>query len=402
MLAAIPLAACGGASDNKNTTDKDTPSTKVEQSFSAKAQWAITPKAGETTCFDFDSNKDVACEGGAWDMKLVMGSGSRATPQFYTNSGPLSAGKGGALGDTFNYSWEDLQKFPNATLDNKNQPILGPMFVMDSMNNGFSGSGTYGAFEYTNQKMLSKRSVYLITSKNTEPYSADSSDIYAVQLVDYYGGSTGSESGYPKLAYVKLSEMASADAVKEISINAKDGWAYLDLGTGTIVAKEAAWHLGFNRYNIVTNSGATGTGTVGSFEAQKVADFYDASGKVLVDKLSDATLIAATKNLLTSNSAWATPSAANKWQKDTLKSALNPAYKSVGEMAPPARMQLDYGFYSYYVGIDGHANHSFGANPERGVLLRSGEGSSYARVHLSSIVDGIYTFDFDVAPAAAK
>ena len=42
-------------------------------------------------------------------------------------------------------------------------------------------------------------------------------------------------------------------------------------------------------------------------------------------------------------------------------------------------MQLDYGFYSYYVGIDGHANHSFGANPERGVLLRSGEGSSYAR-----------------------
>ena len=104
-------------------------------------------KRGKLTCFDFDSNKDVACEGGAWDMKLVMGGGSRATPQFYTNSGPLKiAGKGGALGDTLITAGRIYKNFPMQLWIIKNQPILDPMFVMDSMNNGFfSGSGTYGA-----------------------------------------------------------------------------------------------------------------------------------------------------------------------------------------------------------------------------------------------------------------
>ena len=59
------------------------------------------------------------------------------------------------------------------------------MFVMDSMNNGFLDRHLW-RFEYTNQKMLSKRSVYLITIKYGAPI-APIVRYFAVQLVDYYG-----------------------------------------------------------------------------------------------------------------------------------------------------------------------------------------------------------------------
>ena len=270
------------------------------------------------------------------------------------------------------------------------------------MSNGFTDTGTYGAFQYSNQKILSKHSVFLVTTDNSKAYSADSDEIYAVQLVDYYGGATGNASGHPKIRYVKLSELSTEGAVKEKSVDASSSWAYLNLNTGETTTKEGSWHLGFNRYNIVTNSGDTGSGKVGTFEAQKAAGFYSEDGSVIEDSLTDANLITEAKKLLTNNSGWATPSAASKWGKDTLKSALNPDYKPIVMQPIPGnmKMNLDYGFFSYYVGIEGHADHSFGANSERGVLLRSGDGTSYARVHLTSIVDGLYTFEFDVAPAS--
>ncbi|MFY9178917.1 MAG: hypothetical protein WAO12_03945, partial [Venatoribacter sp.] len=113
------------------------------------------------------------------------------------------------------------------------------------------------------------------------------------------------------------------------------------------------------------------------------------------DKLTDATLIANAKALLTDNSGWSTPSAADKWVKDSLTSALNPAYQG------NVQTGLDYGFY-FYTGLNADhpaGKHAFIANPDNGVLLRSGEGNSYARVHLTNIAEGQYTFDFDVAPA---
>jgi hypothetical protein len=411
LASALLLAACGGASDSKtnnagsgSTGDNGgvKPPAAVVQSFSAKAQWALKPTAGSSTCFDFDSNKDVACEGSAWDMKASLGAGSRDSVQFFTNSGPKATGKGGALGDTFNFTWAQLAELKDTSKMPDGNPLLPPMFIIDSMNNAFASDNAYGgtAFEYAEQKIHVKYPVYLVTLNSAEAYSASSSNIYAVQLAGYYGGDTGNKSANIKVRYVKLSELGNDGAVKEVSVDASQGWAYLDLTSGATVAADGTWHLGMNRYNVVTNSGASGSGTVGSFVAQELDDFYADDGKVIVAKLSDPTLVDKAKNMLTNNSAWSTPSAANKWEKDTLKSPLNPAYKG------DPFTGIDYGFYSY-TGMNanhpsGAGTHKFLANPERGVLLRSGEGNSYARVHLSSIAEGIYTFDFDVAPAVAK
>ena len=395
LAAAIALVGCGGSSgssDKANDTKKEDNKTEVPQTFSSTAQWIVSPTPGSSTCFDFDTNKDVNCDGIEWDIKLVMGAGSRATPQFYTNSGPIASGKGGTLGSPFNYSWAELQSMQDTSTTPDGDPMLGPMFLTDSMNNGFSDEGPYGAFEYAHQKILSEHAVYLITLNNASDYDASSNDIYAVQLVDYYGGATGSTSGYPKVRYAKLSDLTN---VKEVSVNASTDWAYFDLTTGQTVSKDGNWQLGFNRYNIITNSGDSGTGSVGSFLAQKAAGFYDADGKVDTDKLTNTALIASAKALLTNRSGWDTPAAAKDWKKDALKSALNPAYQG------DVRTGLDYGFY-FYTGLNADhpaGTHAFIANPENGVLLRSGEGNSYARVHLTNIAEGQYTFDFDVAPA---
>lgn len=398
LTAAILLAGCGSSSNDDSTTSPDNDSA---QTFNQSAEWVIKPAAGSSTCFDFDSNGEVACEGTVWDMKLELGTGPRDSAQFYTNSGPLASGKGGALGDLFNFTWAELQTMQDTATAPSGDPLMGPMFLTDSMDNAFASDNAFGGavFEYHAQKILPKYSVFLVTLDNSQGYSADSTKVYAVQFSDYYGGDSGNASGHPKLRFTQLAD--ASQTVQEVQLDASKDWTYLNLTTGAEVTKSDTWHLGFNRYNVIANSGDSGTGTVGTFKAQQVDGFYDAEGEVKLDALTDSDLIAAAKTLLTDNTDWATPAAAKDWQTDTLVSALNPEYKKVVFQPVPGnmKMNLDYGFYSYFVGIEGHADHSFGANPENGVLLRSGDGNSYARVHLSSITDGQYRFNFDVAPA---
>jgi len=393
LAAAIFLVGCGGSSSSDNNGPDTGGLPTTNQKFFDTAQWIIAPTAGTETCFDFDSNGEVDCAVGIWDMKLSLGAGARDSAKFYTNSGPLATGKGGALGNTFNFSWEQLQSMQDTSTAPDGNPLLGPMFLTDSMDNAFASDNAFGgeAFAYVNQKILSKYSVFLISLDNAAAYDANSADIYAVQFVDYYGGANGSTSGHPKVRYAKLSDLTT---VKEVSINASTNWAYFDLTTDQTVSKSGNWQLGFNRYNIITNSGDSGSGSVGSFLAQKASGFYDDQGQLLEDKLTDSSLIAQAKTLLTDRSKWTTPTAATDWQKDTLTSALNPEYKGT------VMTGFDYGFYLYTGMNESHpaGKHKFVANPQNGVLLRSGEGNSYARVHLTDITDGQYTFDFEVAP----
>lgn len=392
LATALALVGCGGSSSSDS---EDNGNDAVVQGFTAKAQWAITPVAGSSTCFDFDGNAEADCAGNTWDMKLSLGTGARDSAKFYTNSGPVATGKGGALGDIFTHSWATLEKFKGGTTDDKGEALLSPMFSTDSMANGFSDDTPYGAFAYADQKIHSKYSVYLVTSDHSQAFDAASDHIYAVQLVDYYGGATGSVSGYPKVRYVKLSDSGT---VQEKQVNASKAWTYLNLETGAEVGKTDVWHLGFSRYNIITNSGASGEGKVGSFLAQKAAGFYTAEGDVDTSKLTDDTLRNSAKALLTDSSGWSTPASASKWVKDSLVSPLSPAYQ--GDL----NTGFDYGFYLYTAMNASHpaGMHKFVAKPENAVLLRSGEGDTYARVHLSSLVDGLYTFDFDVAPKVAQ
>lgn len=395
LAAAILLIGCGGSSSNNDSASTPEPEIESVQKFTQNAQWIIKPTAGSSTCFDFDNNAETTCQGTAWDMKLALGTGARDSAEFYTNSGPLAAGKGGALGGTFNFTWAELESMEDTTTSPNGDPLLGPMFLSDSMNNAFASDNAFGGavFEYHAQKILSKYSVFLVTLDNNEDYSEASDNIYAVQFSDYYGGASGKDSGYPKLRFVQLSDANAT--IQEKQLNASSRWTYLNLVTGAEVTKNDTWHLGFNRYNVITNSGASGNGKVGTFAAQTADGFYDSEGNVDPAKLTDASLITAAKSLLTDSSGWKTPDTAKDWKKDTLVSALNPAYQG------SVMTGLDYGFYSYTgMNADHPAGmHKFVANPENGVLLRSGDGKSYARVHLTNIVDGQYTFDFDVAPA---
>lgn len=396
LAAAILLAGCGGSSSSSDTKEEKK---ETAQAFSSKAQWVVTPEAGQKACFDFDANKEVNCEGVEWDIQYKLSTAPRSSVKFYTNSGPLATGRGGALGGktdgAFSYSWEQLATLKDVSKDPDGDPLLPPRFLSDSMDNAFASKNPFGGevFEYYEQGIHSKYSVFLVTLGNGADYAANSDNTYAIQFSGYSGGATGNVSGHPKLRYVKLSD--NTKEVKEAQVDASQGWAYLNLETGQTVAKTDKWHLGFNRYNVITNSGDSGTGSVGTFLAQKAAGFYGEDGQVNKEKLGDETTINAAKGLLTDNAGWATPSEASKWKKDSLASALSPAFKG------SAQQGMDFGFYTYTGMNESHpaGKHKYVANPEKGVMLRSGDAKSYARVHLTNIAEGQYTFDFDVAPA---
>ena len=68
--------------------------------------------------------------------------------------------------------------------------------------------------------------------------------------------------------------------------------------------------------------------------------------------------------------------------KDSLASALNPAYKGTYPAA------LDFGWYKYYPTADatvGVVQHQIKAQADRAALIRTGEGTGYARFQLASI-----------------
>ena len=79
--------------------------------------------------------------------------------------------------------------------------------------------------------------------------------------------------------------LANVSEVKTVSVDARSytSWTYFDLSTGQVSSKEGTWHLAFNRYKIITNSGASSAGTnsgkVGTHLAQKFMGFYDAEGQ---------------------------------------------------------------------------------------------------------------------------
>jgi hypothetical protein len=337
-------------------------------------------------------------------MKVTQGDGSRDYPKFFTNSSPLDAGGGGALGSPFRFSWDQLSALPDTKNSPDGNPLLGPMFVTDSMGNAFASDNPYGgevfAFEEAVYTIYPTYPVMLVTTDKSKKYSVSSADIYALQIVDYY---TNKASGNLTLNYVNL---AHASEVKTATVDARSytGWTYFDLSAGQVSSKEGTWHLAFNRYKIITNSGASSAGTnsgkVGTYLAQKFTGFYDAEGNPDFEYLQDEELIAQAQAMLTNQSSWSTPKKASDWKTDVLVSALNPTPIDL-VMNPPLEVKQDYGFFTF-TGKPMQFSFVFSANPHRGVLLRSGEGASYARVHLSSIAEGVYTFDFDVAPAVAK
>lgn len=395
VACAALLAGCGSGGDDATTTPPVVTPPVATNQFTQSGEWTfVMPASGVSVCYDFEAKAEVAgCTGAAWDLKVQSG-GRTAT--MWTNSGTSGTGKGGAFGGPFDHTWAELQAWQNGTTDPTSGAIPAAVFLADSAKSAFTGSNDIqsAAFEYgvtgtaNDHSLYPNFRVFLVTTNSGVLETDVTSKVYALQVIGYYGTtttpptSTGTTSG---VVTFRFADRAGA-APQTVTVDASKGWVYYDLTSNTVSSETGVWQVAFNRYNVKLNGGTSGSGTVGGAIGKTPAGFYDADGKVVAAKFTATTNVVDTAADLTDTNI-KSPTVTSGWIKDSLASALNPAYTGG---RPPAT--LDYGWYKYYsdptlataAGLAGI--HMLKAEPGRAALIRTGEGTGYARVQLSSIV----------------
>lgn len=426
-LLALLLAGCGGgggsgdgASGSASTPQTGqgggsatTPEASTNR-FTGKATWTVqVPAAGQSVCYDFDQAVEVAgCQGNAWDLKLSAGSG-RSGPSLFTNSGPSGTGNGGVnIGTGPGMpTWAYLQTWKNAmTEPASGQTLPGRIYFPDSTRGAFSGTNEIGsmAFEYNlagSHKIFPTYRVFLVSTDSSSPSTTGTAaaPVYALQLTGFYGGASGTVSGYPSFRWVNRAEAGAAVRTAQVDARDQSKMVYFNLASGTEVAESGEWHVAFSRYRVSLNPA---NARLGAAIGLTPDGFYNAEGKVQTDALVAATP-ESTLPLLTSAAIPATA----EWQTDADGSRLNLARFGRNDNGT-----LDYGWYTYYPTAElanaaglGATAHLLGANADKGRLIRSGEGNSYARFHLARIAyqdasnarsPQTWTFEFEVQPAA--
>lgn len=416
---ALLLGACGGGSDDPTPPVSDSPAAPpaTASKFTRSASWTFAlPPAGESTCYDFDAATEMAgCTGNAWDLKVTSG-GRSAT--LWTNSGVSGTGQGGAFGGPFDHTWSDLANWTDATVDPVDGAMPAAVYFKDSSNGVFTGTNAIGvaAFEYGvagDHLFYPNYRVFLITTDSGSPDAIGNpaSPVFALQLTGYYGGPSGTASGHPSFRWVNRADDPSVPP-RTATVDASDAaaWVYFDLVTGAVSSETGQWHIAFNRYNVKLNGGDSGGGKVAGFVGRQPAGFYDAEGKPVASRFTSAKPADTLADLTAPDMA--VPAAASDWKADKRASQLGPDYR--GAYPDP----LDFGWYRYFptaqaaqaAGLPPTA-HLLAANPEAATLLRSGEGNSYARMHLvridyadpaNSASQQTWTIGFDVQPAAQQ
>lgn len=387
LMVATLLSACGGGDDSAAPAPAPAPAPSAS-SFTQTATWAATvPAAGTSVCYDFDTQAEVpGCAGTAWDLKLT--NSARGT-SLWTNGGVSGAGNGAAVGGPFDFTWADLQTWQNGSTDPDGGALPPQAYLKDASSSVFTGDNPIqaAAFEYGvngDHLLYPNYRTFLITTQSSSADNIGTNDdpVFALQVTGYYGGAGGTTSGHPSFRWV---DRTAPSVVRNGTVDASAGWAYYNLNDGDVVTAEGDWHIAFNRYNIKLNGGQSGPATLAGFVGKTAAGFYDANGAPVAAKFTAATNLEDTRADL-SDPDLAVPANASGWIKDSITSPLNP--QPTGSYPNP----LDFGWYSYYPTAEAAAAaglpsvaHLLKANPDGAVLLRSGEGNSYARVHLTEI-----------------
>jgi len=407
LLAAL-LGACGGGGDG-GTPPPDPPSSNQ---FTQTATWTFAlPAANASICYDYDTQAVVAdCSGTAWDLKVSSG-GRTAT--LWTNSGTSGSGGGGAFGGPFDHTWTELSAWQNATTDPISGAIPQNLFFKDSASGVFAGTNDIqsAAFEYalageTDHKLYPTYRTFVITTDTSKAdvASTASTQVFTLQVIGYYGGASGTTSGFPSFRWA---DTAAPGTVRTATVDATADWVYYDLVNGAEVPSTGTWHIAFNRNNVMLNGGASGSGTVGGYLGKTPAGLYNADGQPIASAFLAATPASTLADLTAADMAL--PAAAADWIKDGQTSALTVAYQ--GTYPSP----LNYGWFTYYpsataasaAGLSATA-HLLAANPESASMLRGGEGTSYSRFHVTGISyadpanassQQTWTIVFDVQPA---
>lgn len=410
-VAVMSLAACGGGgSDSSDGTDDGGSTPVVTNKFTQSATWKVVlPATGESVCYDFDAKAEAACSGSTWDVKLVSGGRSA---ELFTNSGPSGSGQGGAFGTPFAHTWTDLLKWEDALVDPTGGAIPATLYAADTAKSVFAGTNEIqvAAFEYdltgTHQLHPNFRVFLLTTNSASADITGAAGAVYALQMTGYYGGATGTTSGWPSFRWVDESNPA---VVNTATVDATQGWVYYDLANKTTTTESGSWQIAFNRYNVKLNGGTSGNATVGGYLSKTPDGFYNLDGTPVVAKFSATTNLADTLADLTG--ALTGPSSASGWVKDSIGSQLTPAYTGSYPNA------LNFGWYNYYPtdaagAAAGLSQHQLGANADAGTLVKSGEGNSYARMRLASIAYAAatpaysgaqtWTFEFGIQPPSGN
>ena len=406
-LASILLTACGGGGGDDDTP---APAPGPTSAFTKSANWTfVLPANGSSACYDFDTAAEVAgCAGTAWDLKVTSG-GRSAT--LWTNSGTSGPGKGGAFGGPFDHGWAALSAWKDATMDPVDGAMPDAVYFKDSASGVFSGSNAIGSavFEYDlkgDRQLYPNYRVFLITSDSgsADATGTAAAPVYALQVTGYYGGPTGVASGHVSLRWI---DRAAPTAVHQATVDATSTteWTYFNLQSGATTTANGAWHIAFNRYNIKLNGGDSGSGKVAAFVGKTPAGFYNADGSPVVQRFTTARPADTLADLNAADLSL--PGTARPWIADRLHSLLGPDPR--GAYPDP----LDFGWYSYYpteaaAAAVGLHQHMLQPNPEAATLIRSGEGNSYARMHVTDIAYAAaqppysgaqtWTIAFDVQP----
>ncbi|MCH7295858.1 HmuY family protein [Acinetobacter higginsii] len=388
------LIACGGGGSSDNGGNSNPPATKTDL-FTLKAkQWSVTPNANNSYCYDIDTQTEISCTTAEWDLKFAMGT---RTPLLFSNSGVSGSGNGGVLYSPFDATWEKLSKELDAT---QGGSLPAQAWSVDAYSNAFmdTTSGSNSFFEYDlfgDHRMSPNFKTFLVTTDSSSKNVVGTYEkpVFAVQIYNYYQGTT---SGYISIRYINTQ---LPHDVKTLTIDATQGWNYVDLSTGTST-KDAngKWQLAFNRYNVQLNQG------IGSMVASQPAGFYAADGKAITDKFKDSNAYVATEADLK-----AAVSTSNvKWGSNSIASILNPTFKGTYPQ------KLSYGWYNYYPTLsaaqaDGlQAAHMLKANTDSATIIRGNKGNSYARLHLKDVKYAdpsnassatTWTFELDIQPA---
>lgn len=182
----------------------------------------------------------------------------------------------------------------------------------------------------------------------------------------------------------------SASELQSLSIDATSptDYVHVNLHSGQIVEVAAQadttpdWHIALRRFNVKLNGGSSGPGNVAGALVGAQDDFYD-NGTPIASRFSNATEDSERPVVMGDF----TEPEASDWVSDGVTTVLR------GTSA------TDGGWYLY-----NFADGTMRANPDRGWLLRSGEGNSYARMRMTGLVfdtrsgKGIehFRFEFDV------
>lgn len=397
----VGLSGCGGGDSGGSSapstggtsgggTTVIPPNPNSPSLFTKSATWTITNLTkGAITCFDFDAQAESSCDGNTWDVKFEN---QDRGVKLWSNSGASGSGKGGVFGLM---DWSELQKYKNATRDPATNSDISFLYNEDKNGGIFNQSPWYAYSLNDDHKLYPNNRVYLITTDNSSAATASSVQmpIYALQITNYYKGTA---SGFPTLRWIDTA-MPNAVKTQQIDASSQTTWTYFNLQSGKVVDKSSVWHIAFKRDSIILNGGNSGMGKVGAYLASDSKAYYDDKGEPIKAKFMADNQEESLKTLQNVN-AYQKPASEKGWVTDKKGSSLNPQVSG-------AYPKLDYGLFSY----DGGNNHCMFANPNKGALIRSAEGNSFARMHLTDInypdatspAATSWVFKFDIQPATA-